>query len=266
MSHIFIDGSYFCFHRFFSVSRWLKLAHPEDAAIPPISNPRFIERFRKTFVDTIRNLSQSLRLPNLAPTIVVGRDCPKSQIWRHALQQNYKSTRKTGGEDDLKMFIKMAYDELFLEAGVATVLFHPRLEADDCIALAVKRLLSEDPATSVTIITSDKDYLQLAGPRVQIFDLFFKNIADKKSSTGDAKADLFCKIVMGDTSDNIPSVLNKCGPKTALKCYNDRTYFDSRMQSENAFAKFELNQKMVDFDFIPAELVAEFFDSYETLT
>jgi 5'-3' exonuclease len=159
-------------------------------------------------------------------------------------------------------FFKMAYqDELFQQGGVKAILKHPHLEADDCIAISVKYLLQKYPQVRIFIITSDKDYLQLVEPRVKLFDLGFKNLAQQKSSTGHPKSDLFCKIVMGDPSDNISSVLSKCGPKTALKCYQDREYFEARMKKEDAYAKFEINQKMVDFNYIPQELQNEFFQS-----
>jgi 5'-3' exonuclease len=66
---------------------------------------------------------------------------------------------------------------------------------------------------------------------------------------------------MGDISDNIPSVLKKCGPKTALKCYQDPEYFNERMKKENASEKFAVNQKMIDFNFIPDDLALQFIDS-----
>jgi 5'-3' exonuclease len=198
------------------------------------------------------------------PIMIAGKDCPREQIWRYKLQDNYKANRKNGPEDGFMggPFFKMAYEEqLFQKGGVQAILKHPHLEADDCIAISVKYLLQKYTNVRIFIITSDKDYLQLVEPRVQIFDLGFKNIALQKSSTGDPKSDLFCKIVMGDPSDNISSVLSKCGPKTALKCYQDREYFESRMKKEDAYAKFEINQKMVDFNFIPQELVNNFLES-----
>jgi 5'-3' exonuclease len=151
-------------------------------------------------------------------------------------------------------------DNLFIEGGASTILYHPKLEADDCVALSVKYVLQKYQDVNVYIITSDKDYLQLAEPRVHIYNLGFKKITDQKSSTGSAKCDLFCKIVMGDISDNIPSVFPKCGPKTALKYYEDQTAFQTRLQSSDAFiSQYNTNKKIVDFDEIPLLLQNEFF-------
>ena len=79
--------------------------------------------------------------------------------------------------------------------------------------------------------------MQLAEPRVHIYNLSFKKITDQKSSTGTAECDLFCKIVMGDISDNIPSVFPKCGPKTALKYYENRADFEKRLNSCDEFKR-----------------------------
>ena len=263
---VFIDGSYFCFHRYYSIMRWLKSAHPEKCSDDPNLIPEFFEKFVKTFVDNVRDIPKKLGIhkESTQPIMVVGKDCPRDNIWRNDLQEKYKGTRKNGPEDGFKggPFFKMAYEEqLFQKGGVHTILKHPHLEADDCIAISAKYLLDKYPNIRIYIITSDKDYLQLVEPRVKIYDLGFKNIAEQKSSTGDAKMDLFCKIIMGDISDNIPSVLAKCGPKTAIKCYHDPKYFDERMKKEDAYKKFEINQKMVDFNFIPTNLVDEFMHS-----
>jgi len=268
---IFVDGSYYCFHRYFSIMRWRKIAFPEESNTDPFNNAEFVEKFQTTFVENIRNIPKKLSLHKnpIEPIMIVGKDCPRENIWRNSLQQNYKGNRKNSVEDGFMggQFFKMAYkQELFQQGGVKTLLTHPQLEADDCIAISVKYLLSKYENVQIYIITSDKDYLQLVEPRVHIFDLSFKNISHQKSSTGDSKTDLFCKIVMGDLSDNIPSVLAKCGPKTALKCYQHPEYFEERMKKENAYEKFEINQKMVDFNYIPQKLVDEFLQSISVIS
>jgi 5'-3' exonuclease len=135
------------------------------------------------------------------------------------------------------------------------------LEADDCIAISVKYILEKYPQSKIYIITSDKDYLQLAEERVELYNLAYKKLTDQKSSSGDSKCDLFCKIVMGDPSDNIKSVLQKCGPKTALKCYENPEYFEERLKKENAYEIYNLNKKLVDFNEIPTDLLDEFINT-----
>jgi 5'-3' exonuclease len=258
---IFIDGSYFCFYRYHSIMRWWKSAYPENLLADPFANKQFVDKFKKTFVDTVKNLKKKLNTDGENPFIIVGKDCRRQNIWRNELYDKYKATRVN---DDGFMggpFFKMVYEEnMFQEGGARVILKHPKLEADDCVAIFVKHVVEKYPNTNVKIITSDKDYLQLAGPKVRIFNLAYKEISEETLG-GSAEADLFCKIVMGDTSDNIKSVLNKCGPKTALKCFKDRTYFDERMKKENAYEKFELNQKIIDFNFIPQNIIDEFVNA-----
>ena len=216
---IFIDGSYFCFYRYHSLLTWWRNAYPDEinALQDPIQNPKFVEKFKKTFVDNVEKLSKGLKLDkSINPIIVVGKDCKRENIWRNELFPKYKATRANGQEDGFMggPFFKMAYEEqLFIQGGAKSILKHPRLEADDCIAITVKHLLNTYQTCNIYIITSDKDYLQLAQERVHLYNLAFKDLTQQKSCTGDSECDLFCKIITGDTSDNIPSVFPKCGPK-----------------------------------------------------
>ena len=75
---------------------------------------------------------------------------------------------------------------------------------------------------------------------------------------GNAEQDLFCKIVIGDKSDDIPGIFKKCGPKTAIRYFNDKMAFDKQLKIENAYEKYEKNKKLVDFNEIPEDLVLEF--------
>ena len=105
------------------------------------------------------------------------------------------------------------------------------------------------------IIASDMDYLQLAGDDLKIFNLKYKDITTSKNATGNAECDLFCKIVTGDKSDDIPGVFAKCGPKTAMTYYNDREKFNKKLAKDpDAQARYERNQQLIDFRNIPANL------------
>jgi len=264
-TYIFIDGSYFCFYRYHSLLAWWKNAFPEELDVlkDPYQNQVFVNKFTKIFVESVQKLPKNLQLPkNSKPTIIVGKDCKRADIWRTSLFPGYKGTRANGAEDGFMggQFFKMVYDdELFLKGGVTKVLKHSHLEADDCIAIAAKHLLQSEPNCEIYIVTSDKDYLQLAEPRIHLYNLAFKKLTDQKSCTGDAACDLFCKIVTGDISDNIPSVFPKCGPKTAMKYYENRQLFEKKLSEDEKFQKqYELNRKIIDFNYIPQELVEEF--------
>jgi 5'-3' exonuclease len=259
---IFVDGSYYNFYRYFALQQWWKNAYPDEPLDDPYQNEKFVEKFKKTHVDNLLNMPKKLKIAkNVTPIMIVGRDCKRENIWRNELFPQYKGNRANGHEDGFMggPFFKMAYEEeLFQKGGAKAILRHPKLEADDCIAISVKHVLNMYPQCHIYIITSDRDYLQLNSHNVDIFNLTYKNIADK-NSTGNPKDDLEIKIIMGDTSDNIPSVFPKCGPKTAQKCIEDQDFFKKKMNNNPEYYKqYELNKKLVDFNNIPENLVDEF--------
>lgn len=244
---IYIDMSYFIFYRYYALTAWWKLAMPDDPLGDPIDNPEFVEKYKKTFVSKIMDLPKRLKIANY--TIIAARDCPRADIWRHAFYDGYKANRVM---DDAFLggpFFKLSYQ--ILDEMKIQVLYHPNLEGDDCIALAVKDILATDAEKKVVIIANDMDYLQLAGPRIQLLNLKYKLLTDNKKWSGDPQKDLFCKIVMGDKSDCIPAIFKKCGPKTAAKFYEDRDAFEAQLKKEDAFALYERNRKLVDFNEIP---------------
>ena len=260
---IFIDGSYFCYYRYHSLLNWWKNAYPEEHNVlqNPYQNEKFVDKFKKIFIDNIQKIPKNLKLDKtITPIIIVGKDCKRADIWRNQLFPNYKANRLHNDGFMGGQFFKMVYeDNLFIEGGAQTILQHPKLEADDCIAISVKYLLNTYSTCNIYIITSDKDYLQLAEERVQIYNLVFKKLTEQKSSTGDPNCDLFCKILTGDTSDNISSVFPKCGPKTAMKYYKNRDLLTKKLQESTIFqTAYELNSKIIDFNNIPEELVNEF--------
>lgn len=263
---IFVDGSYYNFYRYFALMQWWKNAYPDEPLDDPFKNEKFVEKFKKTHVENLQGMAKKLKIAkNVTPIIIVGRDCKRENIWRNELFPQYKANRANGPEDGFMggPFFKMAYnEELFIKGGAKAILSHPRLEADDCIALSVKKLVNRYPQCHIYIITSDRDYLQLNAHNVDLYNLTYKNIAESKSSTGNAEDDLEIKIIMGDNSDNIPSVFPKCGPKTALKCIENPEFFKKKLEENPEYkTQYELNKKLVNFNCIPDNLVEEFMSS-----
>jgi len=261
---IFVDGSYYCFYRFYALMNWWRNAYKDEPLVDPILNTKFVDKFKKTFVENLQQISKKLKLDKTVnPILVVGKDCKRENIWRMDLFPQYKANRVYDKGFMGGPFFKMAYEEeLFQQGGAKAILTHPKLEADDCIAISVRYLLTKYPECQIYIITSDKDYLQLNAPNVNLYNLAYKNIADNASSTGNPKNDLEIKIIMGDTSDNIPSVFPKCGPKTAIKCIEDPEFFKKKMSNnEEYYKQYELNKKLVNFDNIPIELCTEFMST-----
>ena len=73
------------------------------------------------------------------------------------------------------LFKLVQEENLFIKGGIMATLSHPKLEADDCIAISVKYVLEKYPTSKIYIITSDKDYLQLAEERIEIYRTSFQD-------------------------------------------------------------------------------------------
>ena len=261
---IFIDGSYFVFFRYYAMMSWYKISRREIPEIP-IEDENFVECFRNTFIKRIKELPGKLGFIKKSKTkIYVAKDCPRKEIWRNQFIDQYKATRDYSNFHG-QPFFKMAYDELFIESGIEKIFQYPTLEADDCIAILIKQMREKNITSqaNVVVITADQDYLQLCGDDIEIKTLKFKTINNEKTSTGDPKCDLFLKILLGDKSDNISKVFNKCGKVTALKLWNDKKQFFQKLKKENCKDKFVLNRKLIDFNYIPTELSTAFVDSID---
>lgn len=261
MDFIIIDGSYFIFYRYHALRVWWGLAKHENESNECCENERFINKFRETFGLKIKEMAQKLNI-NEKAIIFVGKDCPKKEIWRNNHIDNYKGTRNNS-DSNIKKLFEIAYGEnLFIKAGAKEILSYPKLEADDCVAITAKHIIDKDENSKVWIITSDMDYLQIASERIKLYDLKYKDLTNSKTSFNDAQKDLFCKIVTGDKSDNIPSVLPKCGIKTAEKLYNNKELFEDKLNKiDGARERYERNKLIIDFDRIPIELINNFKES-----
>jgi 5'-3' exonuclease len=257
----YIDASYFIFYRFYALVQWWKVAKKEEPLGEPIENAEFVEKFKRTFIEKLQEIPKKCGINPKKTKIhmYAARDCPRHDIWRREIFPDYKANRNYEGFQG-KPFFAMAYDEdLFGQAGVIKTFYHPRLEADDCIAISVKQQRLKNPQHSVYIIASDHDYLQLVSPYTHIINLRFKKLAESKTGSYDAKQNLFIKTVMGDTSDNIPSIFPKCGYVTAKKCYEDQEFYaKKKSQSSESETILARNNHIINFDCIPQQYINEF--------
>lgn len=256
---IFVDGSYYNFYRYFALLQWWKNVNPEEPLEDPYQNEQFVEKFKKIHVEHLQQISKKLKLhKSINPILIVGKDCKRENIWRNELLSEYKANRDNISKENAKdkeFFFKLAYDELFNLSNIDMILKHPKLEADDCIAISVKHICNNYPFSKIYIITSDSDYLQLQNEKIDVINLMYK----KLKTSGNNERDLLKKIIMGDISDNIPSVFPKCGLKTGEKCCEDKEYLLKKMNGDkNYYTQYELNKKLIDFNMIPEELSNEF--------
>ena len=192
MNFILIDGSYYMFYRFYALNVWWKHQNKNNVNSNSVNNTVndnkvlynndfFIEKYKKTFISKINEIQTKLNI-NEECTIIVGLDCPRKEIWRNKLYNEYKINRDKNNHTIAKEFFKIVFsDKLFEKSNVDYIFSYPTLEADDCLAITTKYLLNHYTNSKIWIITSDADYLQLACEKVQLYDLKFNNLNKKFS-------------------------------------------------------------------------------------
>ena len=141
--------------------------------------------------------------------------------FRHKMYAEYKGTRKPMA-DELRQQVPVI-KEVLHAMGVKTIEC-AGLEADDLIGTLSNRC--ENEGMEVTVISGDRDLLQLATEHVKIRipktkqgktdieDYYAKDVEERYQVTPKEFIDL--KALMGDTADNIPGVPS-IGEKTATK-------------------------------------------------
>ena len=146
----------------------------------------------------------------------------KGKNFRHDKYENYKAGRIETPNDLLKQF---PYAYQILEAMGITALNLENYEADDIIG-TFARMADENDLYDATIISSDKDLLQLISKEVNVKLLkqsgyiLMNTEVFRETYKCDPIKMIDLKALMGDSSDNIPGVKG-IGEKTAINLISE---------------------------------------------
>ena len=239
---LLIDFSYFYIYRYYALTAWFKISET------PYDEELFIEKYKKLFMTNINKIIKKFKVKD--NNVILAGDCYRKQIWRCDIYDKYKENRDKL-EDKENMInpkvINMIYTEIIptlVQKGYQYVCID-KLEADDVIFCITKKIDNR-----ITILTNDNDYLQMIQENIDIVNLpSFKSI--KNRGTGCPKKDLKMKILCGDPSDNIPSLMGK---KQAMKIIDDDDQIEKYILNNNLQDKYEMNTKLIDMRMIPEDL------------
>ena len=148
---------------------------------------------------------------------------------RRKIYPEYKQNRKTkyrvnrtynfSSQEDEKhnMMMQLSRCVEYLDTLPITVLSYDNIEADDTIGYLCRQVLTE---SEITIMSTDKDFLQLANGRIKIWSPTKKKMYDDKAVMDEYGINshnyIWYRVLDGDKSDNIAGVRG-LGLKTIKK-------------------------------------------------
>ena len=149
--------------------------------------------------------------------------------FRNEIYSDYKGNRSDAPEDLIPQFEYIRKSVLAFNLPSIELINY---EADDLIATYVKQILEK--GAKVTIVSSDKDLMQLFKKNVRIYDPMknkFVSIEDVKNKFGvspDKVIDV--QALAGDSTDNVPGVPG-IGVKTAADLINEYGTLESLLKN-----------------------------------
>ena len=227
MKNLFlIDGSGFIFRAFY--------------ALPPLTNPQGIPiNAVYGYCNMILNIYEKFK-----PEQMIVVFDTKKKTFRSDIYKEYKSNRTDPPEELIPQFsiIRDATDALQI----------PRLEmdgyeADDIIATYTKQ--AEERGVSVTIISSDKDLMQLVNKNTKMYDSMkdkFIGVKEVKEKFGVEPSKIIdVQALAGDRIDNIPGV-SGIGVKTAAELINNFNSLENVLAKVNEIKQPKRRQILID--------------------
>jgi len=157
----------------------------------------------------------SLLQENHPDYLAVVFDPPREETFRREIYPDYKANRDAMPDDLLP---QLPYIRKILQALNIPALEVPGFEADDVIATLARRFAAE--GAEVTVVTGDKDLLQIVGERITLLDTMkekrsgLREVHDRFGVPPELVADVLG--LAGDSGDNIPGVPG-IGETTAAK-------------------------------------------------
>ena len=270
---ILIDTSYTSFYRFFATIRWFSFAHQEE--FNQLKNNKdynwktnkiFIEKYEKMYLSSIEKLVKKKIFNN--SHIIFCMDSPKSDLWRTQILPNYKGDRiDLSLKYNFKPTFEYTYNNIipdFINSyNNIYSLRLDKIEADDIIAIICMYFKETNPSQQLYIISGDEDFHQLGRNYIT-----FINYKDKPFVLTEEQAykSLYNKFINGDTSDSIPSIFPKGKRIKKKEIIESQDKLNEYLENNpDAKKQFDINKKMIDFNYIPKIYYNKIIKMYNSL-
>ena len=166
------------------------------------------------------------------------------KTFRNDIYKDYKANRSEAPVDLAPQFEYIRKSVLAFSLPSVELINY---EADDLIATYVDQILSA--GAKVTIVSSDKDLMQLFKKNVRIFDPMknkFINDEDIKNKFGvDSNKVIDVQSLAGDSSDNVPGVPG-IGLKTAAELINKYGTLEKLLESAHEIKQNKRRETLIE--------------------
>ena len=229
-----IDGSGYIFRAYYALP---PLTRKSDG-LPTGAVSGFCSMLFKLLEDSKSN--QNLQKPTHFAVIF---DSAR-KTFRNEIYSDYKANRSEAPDDLAPQFEYIRKSVLAFNLPSVDL---PNYEADDLIATYVDQILKK--GAKVTIVSSDKDLMQLYKKGVRIFDPMknkFINDEDVIKKFGvDASKVIDVQSLAGDSSDNVPGVPG-IGVKTAAELINKYGTLEKLLDSAHEIKQNKRRETLIE--------------------
>jgi DNA polymerase-1 len=224
-----IDGYGFVFRAYHSMP---PLTNPEGTPVGAVYG----------FTNMLIKLKNKVRTANTEEAFLICVFDAGKDTFRNEIYKEYKANRPPAPDDLIPQF------PLVREAATALSIETVEMEgfeADDIIATYTK--LAQEKGIHVTIVSSDKDLMQLVTDDVKMYDgmrdkiIGIDQVKEKFGVAPNRVLDVLS--LMGDSSDNIPGIPG-VGPKTAAELVNQFGDLDNVLNSTAQITKKKLKENL----------------------
>ena len=229
-----IDGSGYIFRAYYALP---PLTRKKDG-LPTGAVSGFCSMLFKLLEDSKSN--QNLQKPTHFAVIF---DSAR-KTFRNEIYSDYKANRSEAPDDLAPQFEYIRKSVLAFNLPSVELINY---EADDLIATYVDKIINQ--GAKVTIVSSDKDLMQLYKKNVRIFDpmknkFISEEDVHKKFGVNSSKV-IDVQALAGDSSDNVPGVPG-IGVKTAAELINKYGNLETLLESAHEIKQNKRRETLID--------------------
>lgn len=256
---VIVDTSYVVFAKWYSALSWYKMSINRNPEVDNLlESSVFKSKVASMFEQNVMKVLKQRDVPDAY--LIFAKDCNRQSVWRRDHFDNYKEGRSHTGNFNSEVFhyVYSAVIPSILERHRGCMIGVDNAEADDVIGVLATHLRESLPGEKIVIITNDNDCIQLVDENTTAVNLCLQDIGSRRGDLTPGQY-LRSRILSGDRSDNIPSIVPRCGPKTAARIVQE--YGEEELR-EMYKTQYDKNDLLMNLRNTPGDLKRNILEKY----